>query len=70
MHIYTHTFTFSNRSCPSFSSRGASFNLQPQKSLGDATEYQTWLLEAVELRLPLFLTTWQEIAGRTIKLEG
>ncbi|GFX94183.1 putative gag-pol protein [Trichonephila clavipes] len=31
-----------------FSSRGASFNLQPQRSLGVATEHQTGLLEEVE----------------------
>ncbi|GFT68630.1 integrase catalytic domain-containing protein [Trichonephila clavipes] len=46
-------------------SKGTSFNLQPQRSLGVATEYQTWLLEAVELRLPVFLTTSKEMAGRT-----
>ncbi|GFY68881.1 hypothetical protein TNIN_182381 [Trichonephila inaurata madagascariensis] len=39
-------------------------------SLGVATEYQTWLLEEVELRLSIFLTTSQEMAGRTTKLEG
>ncbi|GFT99550.1 integrase catalytic domain-containing protein [Trichonephila clavipes] len=53
-----------------WSSRGASFNLQPQRSLGVATEYQTGLLEEVELRIYLFLITSQEMAGRTTKLEG
>ncbi|GFV53419.1 integrase catalytic domain-containing protein [Trichonephila clavipes] len=33
------------------SSRGASFNLQPQRSLGVATEHKTGLLEEVELNL-------------------
>ncbi|GFY72463.1 hypothetical protein TNIN_433151 [Trichonephila inaurata madagascariensis] len=46
---------------------------QPQRSLslslGVATEYQTWLLEEVELRLSIFLTASQEMAGRTTKLE-
>ncbi|GFX07983.1 hypothetical protein TNCV_1236641 [Trichonephila clavipes] len=51
-------------------SRGASFNLQPQRSLGVATEYQTWLLEAVVLRFPVFLTSSKEMVGRTTKLEG
>ncbi|GFW71962.1 hypothetical protein TNCV_4788511 [Trichonephila clavipes] len=50
---------------PFFSSKGTSFNLQPQRSLRVATEYQTWLLEAVLLRLPVFLTTSKEMAGRT-----
>ncbi|GFW41820.1 hypothetical protein TNCV_5301 [Trichonephila clavipes] len=53
-----------------WSSRGASFNLQPQRSLGVATGHQTGLLEEVELRIYLFLTTWQVMAGRTTKLEG
>ncbi|GFT61773.1 integrase catalytic domain-containing protein [Trichonephila clavipes] len=43
-------------------SRGAFFNLQPQISLGVATEYQTGLLEEVELRIYLFLATSQAIA--------
>ncbi|GFU11496.1 hypothetical protein TNCV_4742351 [Trichonephila clavipes] len=30
---------------------------KPQRSLGVATEHQTWLLEEVELRIYLFLTT-------------
>ncbi|GFW05621.1 hypothetical protein TNCV_4003231 [Trichonephila clavipes] len=50
--------------------RGSSFNLQPQRSLRVATEYQSWLLEAVVLRFPAFLTTSKEMPGRTTKLEG
>ncbi|GFY34046.1 DUF1759 domain-containing protein [Trichonephila clavipes] len=47
-----------------WSSRGASFNLEPQRSLGVATEHQTGLLEEVEFRIYLLLTTslkkWQD----------
>ncbi|GFV39575.1 integrase catalytic domain-containing protein, partial [Trichonephila clavipes] len=50
-------------------SRGASFNLQPQRSLGVATEHQTVLLEEVELRIYLFLTTSQAMAGHTTKMK-
>ncbi|GFY00916.1 hypothetical protein TNCV_4529351 [Trichonephila clavipes] len=51
-------------------SREAFFNLQPQRTLRVASEYQTWHLEEVELRFSLFLTTSQEMAGRTTKFEG
>ncbi|GFQ92617.1 hypothetical protein TNCT_179001 [Trichonephila clavata] len=37
---------------------------------GVATEYQTWLLEEVELRFSLHLTTSQEMADRTTKFKG
>ncbi|GFV70447.1 hypothetical protein TNCV_4798661 [Trichonephila clavipes] len=67
--IFNRLALYSNLITTFWSSRGAFFNLQPQRSLVVATEHQTGLLEEMELRINLFLTTSQAMAGHTTKLE-